>query len=118
MEKEKKRILIITNGTSGLYSLRRELLEETGIEAAEEEFVLIAHRWGTGRGLDVYLLHRDVPLEEVHLQPGETSDVRWCTVEEYEKVIADGRMAGPIAVRYMDLRETVLEYVERWRNDH
>ena len=28
MEKEKKRILIITNGTSGLYSFRRELLEE------------------------------------------------------------------------------------------
>ena len=103
-------------GESSREAIRRELCEETGIDAAEDEFVLIAHRWFEKSALDVYLLHCDIPLEAIRLQKGETADARWCTVPEYEKVIADGLMAGPIAERYLDLRETILDFLNRWHD--
>lgn len=88
-----------------LSCVQRELFEETGIRAEKEEFIFLKSYTGISTFVDVYLLKKDVPLEEIRLQPHETVDARWATREEYEAVIASGKMAPPVAARYEDLKE-------------
>ncbi|MCF0136423.1 MAG: NUDIX domain-containing protein [Lachnospiraceae bacterium] len=104
-------------GETAEESMVRELFEETGIPVTEEDLEEIATVWFEQSVLKVYLIHKDWPLEDIVLQAGETTDARWCTVEEYEDVIARGLMCGPVKERYEALRETILEHLERWKKD-
>lgn len=60
----------------------RELREETGIRAGEEEFLLLESARGGESFFDFYFLIHPVPRSEIVLQPGETSDARWVTLDE------------------------------------
>ena len=103
------------SGEDSLTAIQRELFEETGIRAEKEEFVLLKSYKGSSTFLDVYILCKDVPLSEIRLQPKETVDARWATIEEYEKVIAEGKMAPPVVIRYNDLKPQILAFIESHR---
>ncbi len=101
-------------GEDSVTAIRRELFEETGILAEKEEFVLLRSYTFEDSFLDVFILCKDVPLDKIRLQEGETCDARWVRIEEYEKVIAEGRMAPPVTARYMDLKPKILAFM----NEH
>lgn len=68
----------------------RELEEETGLAAAPEELVFFSRRRSEGMGgegffMDVYGLRRDVPLEELTLQPEEIAEAKWFPIGEWER---------------------------------
>ncbi len=84
----------------------RELLEETGITAAEEELILLGTQTTRDAHVDHYLLRRDIALNELRLQPGETADARWVTLEKLNARIADLSLAKPIGEQFEGIRET------------
>ncbi len=88
-------------GETSLQAIRRELREETGILAEESEFELLE----TGRDhiafYDYYCLHRDIPLSEVKLQPGETDDVKWATFDEIQAMIERKEICAVIARQFL-----------------
>lgn len=63
----------------------RELMEETGIKAAEDELVylgnLIARREQNAR-MHAFFLSRDVDLADIRLQEGETVDAKWVPLQK------------------------------------
>lgn len=63
----------------------RELLEETGIAAREDELVFLLRRQTGDVFMDTYALRRDFSLDQVAFQPGETSDGRWFPLDEWER---------------------------------
>lgn len=76
-------------GESSEEAARRELLEEIGIEAAEdlcfaftEPFHMIFD--------DMYVLKRDVQLQGLTLQKGEIDQVAWAGCEEIIEMIREG----------------------------
>lgn len=87
-------------GETGLQAIRRELFEETGICAAEEEFHLLTQETERYTHYDFYCLHKNVPIEEVVLQPGETDNARWVSVEEVYQMIADKQICKIIARQF------------------
>ena len=88
-------------GETSLQAIQRELFEETGIRAEEHEFELLE----TGRDniafYDYYCLHRQIPLEDIVLLPGETVDAKWVTLEEVYNMIRRKEICYVIAQQFL-----------------
>ena len=88
-------------GENSRQAIARELFEETGIRAAEAEFELLA----TGRDktchYDFYCLRRQIPIEQVELQPGETDDAKWVTLEQIHDMIRREEICEIIAKQFL-----------------
>lgn len=87
-------------GETSRQGIRRELLEETGIPATENEFEFLITKVGRTWIADTYLLRRDVPLEDIRLQPGETCDAQWVTRAQFDALIARNAVAKPDVERF------------------
>ena len=87
-------------GETSRQAVARELREETGIEAAEEEFQLLE----TGREgnihYDYYCLHRETPLSKIVLLPGETDGVQWATFQQVHEMIEKKKICRIIARQF------------------
>ncbi len=87
-------------GETSLQAIVRELFEETGIRAEEEEFELLA----TGRDrvchYDFYCLRRSADTP-VTLQPGETDDYRWVTLAKIHEMIEKEQICKIIAKQFL-----------------
>ena len=86
----------------------RELEEETGIIAAEDELFLLGTERTKDSFVDHYLLRRDIPIHEIRLQHGETADVKWVFLSELDRMIADFSLAKPIGEQFNRIRERFL----------
>lgn len=78
----------------------RELMEETGIKATEDELVylgnLIARREQNAR-MHAFFLSRDVDLADIRLQEGETVDAKWVPLSW--SLCADPSLSEPVRLR-------------------
>ena len=87
-------------GETSRQAIARELREETGIVAAEEEFQLLE----TGREgnihYDYYCLRRNTPLSEIVLLPGETDGVQWVTFQQVHEMIEKKKICRIIARQF------------------
>ena len=96
-------------GETSRQAIARELREETGIRAAEDEFELL----DTGRDgfthYDYYCLRREIPLEEIVLLPGETDDVQWATFEQVHTMIAEKKICPVIARQFRRQEQMLLD---------
>ena len=88
-------------GETSLQAIRRELLEETGIAAEESEFELIGSSRDDIAFYDYYCIQRNTPLEQVVLQPGETVDAKWVTLEEVYRMIERKEICHVIAQQFI-----------------
>ena len=77
----------VQTGETSRRAVVRELFEETGIRAEEWEFELLDSDRDRHTHYDFYCLKREVPLDQIVLQPGETDDVRWASMEEVEEMV-------------------------------
>lgn len=102
-------------GETSRQAIVRELREETGIVAREEDFFLLESDQIRDAFFDFYVLYHPVPLSGIVLQPGETSDARWVTLEEMDEMVAAGVVAAPIAKRFIRHRPMLQELV--WRKN-
>lgn len=89
----------------------RELAEETGITATEDELILLATEATRDSFVDHYLLRRDVPLSEIRLQQGETADVKWVQLAELERMIEDLSLAKPIGEQFRRIQDRFLMFL-------
>ena len=72
----------------------RELSEETGILVTEKE--LIPRGWAMRADYihAFFEVHRDVPAEQIRLQPGETDSARWVEPAEFLQ-LSEQHETGP-----------------------
>lgn len=100
-------------GETSLQAISRELREETGICAAEEEFHLLSSTCVPRRCYfeDIFALQKDVPLTQIVFQPGETCGAKWVNREEMETMISCGELAPPDVEWYRRLSEPFKTYL-------
>ncbi len=82
----------------------RELFEETGIRAEEEELFLIGSERGRNTFGDCYMLRKNINLRDIVFQKGETVSARWVTLPELDEMIAGELIAPPVAHRLSRIR--------------
>lgn len=98
----------VVSGETSRQGALRELKEETGIVATDDELVFL----GTARKrfsfVDIYLVRKTVENQAIRLQKGETSAYKWVTLSELEEIHRQGELAFPVAYRFEQFR-TVFE---------
>ena len=87
-------------GETSRQAIARELYEETGIRAAEEDFELLSTGKDRNTHYDFYCLKREVPLTEIKLLPGETDGVQWADFETVHSLIAQKKICKVIAKQF------------------
>ena len=88
-------------GEDSLCAISRELYEETGIRGEKEEFSLLESACDKNCHYDFYTLRRDIPIQQVVLQPGETDGAQWATFEKIHEMIDRGEICKIIAKQFI-----------------
>ncbi len=87
----------------------RELFEETGISATEDELKLIATYAHKNYFQDIYVLKKDIDIKDIVLQPTETVDVKWASDEEIQQMIASEEFVYSIGKKYGLYKDLALQ---------
>ena len=88
-------------GEDSRQAIARELFEETGIRAEEAEFELLSTARDRTAFYDFYCLKRDIPVEQILLQPGETDAVQWASFSKVHEMIDAGQICRIIAKQFV-----------------
>lgn len=88
-------------GETSRQAIARELYEETGIRVDPEEFELLDSRRDRDAFFDFYALRNNTPVEEIVLQPGETTDVKWVSFQEVHQMIRRRQICRIIARQFL-----------------
>ena len=96
-------------GEDSLTAIQRELQEETGIQAAVDEFEFLDTSRDEHNFYDHYCLCRDIPLECIKLLPGETDDAMWATFDTVHRLIQQGKICYIIADQFHQLEGELLK---------
>ena len=88
-------------GETSRQAIARELFEETGIRAGEEEFEYLCSGWNRNTHFDFYCLRRQIPLQELRLLPGETVDAVWASFSQVHEMIAQKKICKVIARQFL-----------------
>ena len=76
-------------GEDALTAARRELREELGVDAGEDELRRIACLRRTNSFCNVFIIRTDRPAEDFVLQKEEVCAVRWCDADRLMRMVAD-----------------------------
>ena len=96
-------------GETSRQAIARELFEETGIRAGEEEFELLSSDRDRNAHYDFYCLKRQTPLDEIVLLPGETDDVQWASMQQVHQMVRDGDICRIIGKQFRRQEVYLLE---------
>ena len=87
-------------GETSRQAIARELFEETGIKAREDEFELLDSDMDRNTIYDFYCLKRRVNLKDIVLLPGETDAVQWASYGKIHWMIRSGRICRIIGHQF------------------
>ena len=87
-------------GETSRQAIARELFEETGIRAEEEEFELLDTDVERNMFYDHYCLKRPVKLKDIRLLPGETDDAMWASYGKIHWMIRTGKICKIIGRQF------------------
>lgn len=89
-------------GETSRQAIRRELFEETGIRAEEEDFEFLRTTRDSHAFYDHYCLKFQVSLEQIVLLPGETDGVKWVSHAEVHEMIRKKEICQIIAQQFLE----------------
>ncbi len=96
-------------GEDSLSGARRELFEETGIAADDDEMCFVTTVKENTAFIDCYFVRRDVEINALKLQEGETVRAKWVGKDEFENMIAQKKIAFPVTRRYLQLHDFLMQ---------
>lgn len=83
----------------------RELREETGIVAEEEEITFLGTTRKAASFVDIFVVRKNIDLSEIVLQENETVAVKWVTFSHLQAMESRGELAFPITYQFSPFQE-------------
>ena len=99
-------------GETSRQAIARELFEETGIRAREEDFELLSFRRDKDSFFDFYCLKNATPIEDIVLLEGETTAAKWVTFAEIREMIKRREICRIIGRQFLNQEPQLLERQE------
>lgn len=100
----------VIKGESSLDTLKRETMEELGIELDLSKAIKIKHYKTGNVWLEEYIVEQDVNLDDIVMQKEEVSDVKFANFDEIEKIYQNNMF---IKNRWEFVREEIKRYIKR-----
>ncbi|MDF2544389.1 MAG: isopentenyldiphosphate isomerase [Herbinix sp.] len=101
----------VLSGETSQEGAVRELWEETGIQIREAELIYMGTYKDKSAFIDSYTVYKDVDIQDIKLQEGETISVEWIALEELDDIIESGRMAIPVVNYIKPMRDVLNKMV-------
>lgn len=98
----------VIKGETPLDTIKRETLEELGIELQIEKAIKIQHYKTGNVWLDEYVVEQEINLDDIMMQSEEVSDVKFATFNEIEKLYQNNKF---IKNRWEFVRENIRQYL-------
>lgn len=95
-------------GETSLIGAIREVREELGIAVNDNEIEYLLSFKREKGFVDVWLIKKDIELEELVLLKEEVIDAKWVTLAEIKKMLENGEMVVSIYL-YLDLFEKLIK---------
>lgn len=101
-------------GEDSISAIIRELKEETGIDVTEDEIEFIGSAKVSPYFGDNYFVRKEIPLSNIELQDGETSDARYIGYDEFHEM-AENEEFSPALMPH--LSQFIDRFYELWLKD-
>lgn len=101
---------VLSGETSEIGAIR-ELFEETGIIANENELYFLGTVKEETAFVDTYIIRKDLKISELTMQEGETVKAQWVSLDKLNKMIKLGIIALPVSERLIPLRKKFEEFL-------
>lgn len=98
----------VIKGETALETLKRETLEELGINLNVEKAIKINHYKTGNVWLDEYIVEQEVNLENIIMQDDEVSEVKFATFEEIEELYKNNMF---MKNRWEFVREQIRKFI-------
>ncbi len=95
----------VKTGETSRQAIARELFEETGIRAEEDEFEFLDTDRERNMFYDHYCIRRRTRLKDIVLLPGETDAVMWASFGKIRWMIRSGKICRVIGNQFKRLEK-------------
>lgn len=82
---------LVKSGENSIKGIKRELKEEIGIEIEDKDLKLLKTVIGEKTIRDIYIINKDIAIEDIKFNDGEVINAKYVTIKEFEKMIDDGQ---------------------------
>lgn len=85
---------LVISGENSIEGIKRELQEEIGLNVSDNELFLVKEKIDEGENCrsfrDVYIIKKDINLNELHFNDGEVINAKYVTIEKLSYMIEQG----------------------------
>lgn len=99
---------MVDQGETSLEGAMREVEEELGMKVSDQEMEFVISFKREYVFVDVWLIQKDVEIEDLTLQEEEVSEVKWVTIPELKNMIESGEFVKSTKL-YSELFFRILE---------
>lgn len=92
-------------GETTAQAAAREVKEEIGIDLTESELTYIYEYRQRNYFMDIYLVNKDISLNDIVLDTNEATDAKWVTKDELQVMIENRQFVNSVALRYNLLKD-------------
>lgn len=91
------------SGENTIEGCIREVKEEIGLNISKEDLNFVRRIFRTDLIWDIYLIKKDVEINQLNLQENEVSEVKWVSIDEFNKMLDEGSL-----FKYPEIQEVIL----------
>ena len=77
----------LKSGETSILGIQRELKEEIGIDIKHNELKLVKTLKTKNKFRDIYIVNKDIPIENIKYNDGEVMNCKYVTLEQFKKMI-------------------------------
>ena len=85
----------------------RECKEELGVDIKHDEIELLLSYRRSYDFIDIWLVKKDIDIKDVVVQEEEVSEVKWISIEDFEKMIENNETSENVKLYFGFFKELV-----------
>lgn len=100
-------------GETSKEAVKREAKEELGINVEDEELYYISSYVRTRDIVDVWLVKKDIDIDDLELQKEEVAEAKFISFEDFDNMIKDKKVVPTINPSYFLMKNYIDNYIDK-----
>lgn len=100
-------------GETSKEAAKREAKEELGINVEDEELYYISSYVRTRDIVDVWLVKKDIDIDDLELQKEEVAEAKFVSFEDFDNMIKDKKVVPTINPSYFLMKNYIDNYIDK-----